>query len=297
MKWISHLQTMRSASKMGNFFPSFQKTTSAPLGSDEIAHSGSYLKRLQQEVLWFRCSEHHVPFPNIKKGIRILHLSDLHIRDQNTWLTRLCSFLSTLEADIVVYTGDVVTKGWTQEAVNQLFSSAPKGKLGTFAVMGNWEHWSQAQPHLWRPILEPHGIQLLVEEQVSFDDFGIFGTDDHLAGSSDPDKWTFDHKPYIALSHSPAFFPKLCIDPIRLVLSGHAHGGQIRLPFLKALWVPKGTDQYVAGWFQNNKQHLFVSRGLGWSVAPLRFFCPPEAAYIHLVPSSEPYFSQPLSNQ
>ena len=127
--------------------------------------------------------------------------------------------------------------------------------------------------------------------QACFDDFGIFGTDDHLAGLSNPSSWKFEKKPYIALSHSPAFFSQLCIDPIRLVLSGHAHGGQMRLPFLKALWVPKGTDHYVSGWFHQNKQHLFVSRGLGWSVAPLRLFCPPEAAYIDLIPSKDSYFS------
>ena len=290
MKWLSHLKTMRSASKMGNFFPSFQSTRSAPLGSTEIPTHGSIWKRLNQEVMWFRCSEHRVPFPNIKKPIRILHLTDLHIRDENPWLQQMCQFLSTLHADIVVYTGDIVTRGWTQGAVDLLFSSAPKGNLGSFAVMGNWEHWSKAKPDRWRPILRAHHVQLLVEEQVSFEDFGIFGTDDHLAGTSNPSNWTFQNKPYIALSHSPAFFPQLCIDPIRLVLSGHAHGGQMRLPFLKALWVPKGTDHYVSGWFQQNRQHLFVSRGLGWSVAPLRLFCPPEAAYIELVPCKDSYF-------
>lgn len=291
MKWFNHLKTMRSASKMGDFFPSRQKVSSAPLGSEEIPTHGSYWKRLQQEVMWFRCAHHRVPFPNIKKSIRILHLSDLHIRTQGDWLNRLCSFLSTLEADLVVYTGDVVTKGWTKDAIHQLLSAAPKGRLGTFAVMGNWEHWSAAKPSIWKPLLASYNIQLLVEEQASFKDFAIFGTDDHLAGASTPENWTFESKPYIALSHSPAFFPTLCRDPIRLVLSGHAHGGQIRLPFLQALWVPKGTDHYVAGWFHHNVQHLFVSRGLGWSVAPLRFLCPPEAAYIDLIPCAKEDFS------
>jgi predicted MPP superfamily phosphohydrolase len=150
--------------------------------------------------------------------------------------------------------------------------------------MGNWEHWSEAPPSVWRPLLAKYGVRLLVEEHVLFDEFAIFGTDDHLAGQSHPHQWKFSDLPYIALSHSPAFFPKLCRDPIQLVLSGHAHGGQIRLPFLKALWVPKGTEKYVSGWFHSDKQHLFVCRGLGWSVAPLRMLCPPEAAYIDLIP-------------
>lgn len=284
---LTHVKTMNSAYKMGDFFPSFQQTHSAPLGSSEIPTSGSLYKRILQEVQWFRCSEHYIPFPNIDKPIRILHLSDLHIRTRSQGLDKLCSFLGSLSADIVVYTGDIITKGWTKEALDSVFAVAPKGKLGTFAVMGNWEYWSDAPPHKWRQILERYGIQLLVEEHVILEQLAIFGTDDHLAGTNSPLSWKFMDLPYVALSHSPAFFPTLCRDPIRLVLSGHAHGGQVRIPFLKALWVPKGTGQYVAGWFQHEDHHLFVSRGLGWSVAPLRFRCPPEAACINLVPSTK----------
>ena len=285
LTWLKHIKTMRYASKMGSFFPSLQHPKQAPLGTSEMETVGSWWKRLNQEIYWFRCSQHRVPFPNIQKPIRIAHLTDLHVQGQSPWLDSLCQFISTVKADIVVYTGDVIAHGWTHAAVDQLFRHSPKGRLGTFAIMGNWEHWSKAKPDVWRPLLHQYGVQLLVEEHVSFGEFGIVGTDDHLAGTSSPDDWNLPDIPHIALSHSPAFFPTLCRDPIHLVLSGHAHGGQVRVPFLKAVWAPRGTEHYVSGWFQKDHRHLFVSRGLGCSVAPLRFRCPPEMAYIDLIPT------------
>ena len=284
--WLKHLRTMRSAAKMGYFFPSQQPSQEAPLGSFEIPTSGSIWKRMQQEVAWFRISTHIFPFSGIKKHIRILHLTDIHIRDQSVWLDKLCSFVQSLEADLIVYTGDIITRGWTKRALDQFFAVAPTGRLGSYAVMGNWEYWSDAPPQKWRNTLKEYGVQLLVEESIDLEDFTLFGSDDHLAGQSTPAHWNFSSRPHIALTHSPAYFPQLCRPPIQLVLSGHAHGGQIRIPFLKALWVPKGTDHYVAGWFSQKGHHLFVSRGLGWSVAPLRFLCAPEAAYIDLIPVS-----------
>ncbi len=68
------------------------------------------------------------------------------------------------------------------------------------------------------------------------------------------------------------------------MLSGHSHGGQFRLPGVGALFVPRATGAYVAGWYEQDGTHLFVNRGIGWSIAPLRLWCPPELAEIQLVP-------------
>jgi len=285
---LHYLKVMRSAAKNGRFFPKIRyRSEPAPMGSSEIAAQGNPYHRLTREVNWFRHSEHHVPISGLSRSLHILQLSDIHIRTKGPWLETLLSHLTGIQPDILVLTGDVVTTGWDQEAVNQFLKQIPKGRLGSFAVMGNWEYWSGAKPSVWRPFLQKHSITLLVEEAIHLSEITIVGTDDHLAGNSNPTQLLqnlSDH-PTLVLTHSPEHFRDLVHPNVDLVLAGHAHGGQMRLPFLGPVWVPKGTGNYIGGWYQQNNSLLFVSRGIGWSVAPLRYRCPPEIASIYLHPA------------
>ena len=284
-RWIKHIKTMKRASKMGVFFPKQQKPQPSPFGSSEIPAKG--WKRLWEEVEWFRISKHRFECSSFSQKISILHLSDIHIRKQSQWLDNLCVHVQTKTPDITVLTGDIVTRGWDKKAVLQFLDAVPRGRLGTFAIMGNWEYWSDAKPVTWRPFLEQHGIRLLMEEWVDVGGFSVAGTDDCLAGSTQPESWISKiPSPTIMLTHSPAIFPKLVHPNIPLVLAGHTHAGQIRLPKIGAFWVPRGSDHYIAGWYQQEQTHLFVSRGLGWSVAPIRFGAPPEIAWIDVHPTS-----------
>ena len=281
-RWFKHIQTMKRASKMGVFFPSQESPKPSPFGTDEIPTKG--WKRLWEEVEWFRISKHRFESSLFHRSLSILHVSDIHIRKQGDWLDKLCMHIQVKQPDITVLTGDIVTRGWDEKAVVQFFDALPRGKFGTFAIMGNWEYWSGAKPDTWRPFLEKHKIQLLIEEFVEFDGFCIAGTDDCLAGKSNPDHWLHKLKhPTIVLTHSPALFPNLVHPKVPLVLAGHTHAGQIRLPKLGAFWVPRGSAHYIAGWYKENNTHLFVSRGLGWSVAPIRVGAPPEIAWIDII--------------
>ena len=153
--------------------------------------------------------------------------------------------------------------------------------------MGNWEYWSGASPKVWAPFLRRHNVTLLKETWIDFGTWYLVGTDDHLAGHSNPEQWLdgLSDKPTLIMTHSPALFPRLVAPHVGLVLAGHTHGGQVRIPHWGALWVPRGTGPYVSGWYQERQTHLFVSRGLGWSVAPLRYRVPPELAWISINPS------------
>ncbi|MEL6349510.1 MAG: metallophosphoesterase, partial [Myxococcota bacterium] len=142
-------------------------------------------------------------------------------------------------------------------------------------------------PAPWAEILAPFGVQLLRESWVDLGPIILAGTDDMWAGETDPEALLGTIPPdraVLMLTHSPNLFPALVDPRVKLVLAGHTHGGQMRLPAIGAFWTPRGTGPYIGGWYQEDHTHLFVSRGLGWSVAPLRLFCSPELALIHLTP-------------
>ena len=67
---------------------------------------------------------------------------------------------------------------------------------------------------------------------------------------------------------------------VPLVLAGHTHGGQVRLPLIPTLWLPRGSGHFLAGWYAERGSRMYVSRGIGTSVLPIRFRCPPELSII-----------------
>lgn len=290
-----HLRTIYRASGHGTLFPHIgQHPAPAPLGSDSEPPSGHLFRRFFEEVYWFQHSTHRHPFPGISKPLHLLQITDVHISSKSSWLEQLCEHLRGLKPDLLFLTGDIVTRGWTEEAVAYFLDSLPAASLGRYAILGNWEHWTDATPERWGPILEKYGVQLLVNDIEDFGDFVVMGTDDHLAGN-----WQLDELcaqlpelPTIALTHSPGAFNQISTFPIELTLAGHAHGGQIRLPYIGPIWTPKGSDGYVSGWYKKNGRSLFVSRGIGWSVAPVRWMCPPEICSIFLIPNNSANLDQ-----
>lgn len=232
-------------------------------------------------------SEHVVPVRGLVRTIEILHLTDVHLRGRDAWVERLASLVSAQRPDLIALTGDVVTRGWQADAVDHFLGALPDAPLGKWAVMGNWEYWGGAPREVWEPVLNKHGVSLLNNRVVQLGDFDLVGTDDLLAGDPDLDgvfaTVRKDH-PALLLTHSPGIFPLLAKPPVRLVLAGHTHGGQVRIPVLGPFFLPRGSGAYPWGWYEMEGVHLFVSRGLGWSVAPVRWRCPPEIARVRMVP-------------
>jgi predicted MPP superfamily phosphohydrolase len=117
----------------------------------------------------------------------------------------------------------------------------------------------------------------------------LAGLDDDLSGA--PDVAAAEREVpvggfVLGLFHSPASFGRVA-GRWPLALAGHTHGGQVRVPLLPPLWLPGGSGDYVAGWYEEAGSRLFVSRGVGTSIAPLRFFCRPEVALVTLRPGPE----------
>ena len=286
---MAFARSLSAGLKRGDFFPTGGRVPPqpAPGGSQEPSQRGGLLARIRGEFNWFSRSAHRITLPGLSHSVRVLHLTDIHIRKVSPWLNQLCEEVSKEQPDLVVITGDVVTKGWTEKAVRQFFGALPPARLGCFAVMGNWEHWSGAHLERWRTICADFGIELLQNRWVQRDELFIAGTDDWLSGKPDLNRALKDipeGSPVLLLTHSPGFFDEISARNVSLTLSGHSHGGQVCIPLLGSLWVPAGTSNHVAGWYHQQESHLFVSRGIGWSIAPLRLWCSPEIPVIDLCP-------------
>ncbi len=296
MSWLTFLGNMRRAVGKGAFFPGGATIQPAPAGTTEPHRQAALSTRLRTESSWLSISEHRVPITGLTTPLTVLHLTDLHIREQTPELATLCRRVQETRPDLVVLTGDVVTRGWREGAVHQLLAALPAAPLGRYAILGNWEHWSVSPISRWTRLLAAHQVTLLREEWRDLGPLVLAGTEDALTGSPSPDallKSLPADRPAVVLTHSPVLFPALARPPVSLVLAGHSHGGQVRIPGLGAIWAPRGTDHYIAGWFVQDGVHLFVSRGIGWSVAPLRLHCPPELAWLQLQPGPPMSSEQP----
>ena len=274
---IKYVRGVSKGALRGDFFPPAGRIdpATAPGGTTVSVREG------------FELAEHVVPLRGLAEPMTLLQLTDVHIRGPSPSLLALAENLQRLEADVVVLTGDLVAREWTPAGLHAFLRHLPEARLGRYAVLGNWEHWVGLGPEAYRRYLTPHRVELLQNERRAVGDIEIVGVDDILAGDPDIDGALADlppSRPVVCLTHSPTGIREVCRPPVQLVLSGHTHGGQIRLPGFGAFWVPKGSGPFISGFYQHESTLLHVCPGLGWSVAPIRLRCPPRASLFKLVP-------------
>lgn len=224
-------------------------------------------------------TSHEVTIGNSGKSIVLAHLTDLHTSGLGTVEQKMIDAITKVKPDIIIITGDVATPNGTARGYEDVLSKL-KAPLGVYFVQGNWEYWEPIKE--LKSIFQKTGIVDLTNKSHQIkDDLWIVGLDDEYVGS--PRTSTYKSIPekqkIISMFHSPALF-KAVKDKTDLAFAGHSHGGQIRIPFIGPIWTPTGTDKYVAGWFEEEKAKMYVSRGIGNSILPIRFNCRPEIAFI-----------------
>lgn len=230
--------------------------------------------------------------PSQGEAFRVVQLSDLHLQRFDSYEKSIVVQVQALKPDLVVLTGDAIDRA-DALPVLQAFLSA-LGSLPVMAVPGNWEHWSEVDFRALNALFVNHpGGRLLLNQRVVFKAKGrtvqVVGLDDFTAGQPDvrqlsvtkPDEVT------VLLQHSPGFFDEPEVNRLMsgqqftLCLSGHTHGGQVTLggwaPFR-----PVGSGRFVAGFYDVPGCRLYVSRGLGTSVLPVRWGPAPEIAVFDL---------------
>ncbi|WP_047154386.1 metallophosphoesterase [Aneurinibacillus tyrosinisolvens] len=239
----------------------------------------------------FRRKDVTVPLdalPEGFNGFRMAHFSDVHIGKGLTAedLIPLVGKINRAKPDMVVFTGDLLDYEMselnkTAEVLGEL--TAPYGK---FAVLGNHDVWEEIDTEQLLQSYRAAGFKPLVNENVRIVHRDT-GTPLYLAGLDDAwgyPSWskTFGGIPpdscTIALIHEPNLADRAKKYNVSLQLSGHSHGGQVRLPFIGATVYPPLGDKYSDGLQKADKSDMWVhtSRGIGMTKLPVRFLCPPE---------------------
>ena len=240
--------------------------------------------------------------PSAFSGFRIAQISDLHNAEFGEDNVKLLQLLSECDPDVIVITGDLVDASRTDIEIALTFAGEAVRIAPTYYVTGNHEA-AISQYDVLRSGLEVAGVIVLEDEAVSLEQNGERVT---LIGLSDPNAAIkgdlFGEVPAmvstklggligresgytILLSHRPELFETYVSSGIDLVLSGHTHGGQFRLPFVGGLIAPNQGlfPKYDAGLYTKGNTNMIVSRGLGNSIIPIRFNNRPEIAVIELV--------------
>lgn len=247
------------------------------------------------EPSFLEVTRHRVPL-RIERPITLVHLTDVHTNGFWRKERGVAARLAELSPDVIVLTGDTLHQGGVFEECRP-FLERLAAPLGVFMVSGNWE--TACKNRLprgmnLREFLASCGVRLLQNESAEIAP-GLFliGLDDYVWGVPDLERATRGipaGAARVALIHEPGFFdePAGTDGPgYDLLLAGHTHGGQVRVPFLPPLYLPAGCSHYVEGWYERPGARLYVSRGIGMSGPKFRFLCRPELAVHQLVPLAQ----------
>ena len=239
--------------------------------------------------------------PDSFKGYKILQISDLHNKEFGKEQEKILSKINKINPDIIVVTGDLIDLKNTNvdvamKLINKVINISP-----IYYISGNHEAWSTSYNEL-KSKLEDSGVIVLENEKTQLlkgsDTIDIIGLSDTSFISSDLLEYAGNVKTEkllntlsenssnfkILLSHRPELFDIYSNSSVDLVFSGHAHGGQFRLPFIGGLIAPdQGLfPKLTEGIHTSNNTTMVISRGLGNSIIPIRLFNRPELVVVTL---------------
>jgi uncharacterized protein len=236
-------------------------------------------------------------WPERLNGFTVAVLSDFHYDPYFSIhpLHAAIPMVNRLHPDLIALVGDFVSVPAFGDDKKGALNAEPCARLlrqmtaphGLWAVMGNHDDGTDPE-HVTRA-LQAQNIQVLANQSQPIDQdgahFWLAGVNDVMSGTADLSK-TMRGIPsgeaVILLAHEPDFADEAAEFPIDLQLSGHSHGGQIRLPFLPPLYLPELAKKYIWGTYHIGPLTLHTSAGLGTIGVPMRLNCPPEITLLTL---------------
>ena len=236
-------------------------------------------------------------WPERMNGFTIALLSDFHYDDYFSVhpLHAAIPLVNGLRPDLIALTGDFVSVPLAGDAAKGAVDAEPCARLlrqlkaphGLWAVLGN--HDCNTDPQYITHALQAEGISVLANQSAPIERDGariwLAGVNDVLSETADLAE-TLRSVPtgeaVVLLAHEPDFADEAARFPIDLQLSGHSHGGQVRIPFLPPLYLPAMARKYVLGRYRVGELDLYTNAGLGTVDLPVRLNCPPEITVLTL---------------
>jgi uncharacterized protein len=230
------------------------------------------------------------PIPRRRGGTTpipsMAQVSDLHLKAIGDHHHKIAAEIADRAPSMIFITGDSVDSSRALPVFEEFLSLLPYS-IPKYAILGNWEHWGEVDMSRLSAAYERANGTLLVnrsvEHKTSAGAVRISGVDDLIGGT--PDLETLMDREvgsdfHVLLAHCPAHRDRIVAEStsVDMVLSGHTHGGQIQL-LGHAPLTPPGSGRYVEGWYQDGGPPMYVSRGVGTSVMPIRFGARPEVTF------------------
>ena len=238
--------------------------------------------------------------PDEFNGYSIVQISDLHNKEFGKNQGRLLQKVKAISPDIIVVTGDLVDRRKYDLDTAMIFIKGAVEIAPVYFVSGNHEAWSGDYKNISQrllscgvTILDDNKVKL-IKDEAKIEILGLsdpdFSTSSYMEGTNSSKlkeqlKILSDESVFqILLSHRPELIDVYANENIDIIFSGHAHGGQIRIPFIGGLVAPdQGLfPKYTSGTYTQNQSTLVVSRGLGNSIIPVRIFNRPEIVVVTL---------------
>ena len=223
--------------------------------------------------------------PQSFDGYRIAFLTDTHVASfmRRGFYREVVAQVARFDPDLVLLGGDFVSFERHIPLMAEVLLTGLSARDGMYAVLGNHDYWANSDGVI--AAMTARGVRFVVNRSIAIrrgdDAIALAGIDEIYRGTPDINA-AFERvdptRPCIGLSHHPDIVDLLAERRIDLLVCGHTHGGQIRLPFFGALVVPsKHEGRYAAGFHRVGRVLMYVSRGIG-SIPPLRILCKPEVA-------------------
>ncbi len=225
--------------------------------------------------------------PKKLDGLKIIHLSDIHHSPFTNLehIERAVKVANRLRPDMFVLTGDYVSHEKKYIAPVAEVLGKLKAEFGTYACLGNHDHWTA--PDVIARRLRDEGITVLINEGFRFEargaSFWICGVDDHMVGKTDLTaalRGSFPDEMKLLLAHNPIIFRTAARRRVDLTLSGHTHGGQVKMRDPEKRLMPR--RKLTSGLHERNNSQIYITRGIGTVVLPIRYQCPPEISLLEL---------------
>ena len=256
-----------------------------------FALGGAYT--IWAEPYWLSVERVTIPLTGLVDALRgttIAQISDLHVGHflGQKDIARAVDAVLGLRPSLIVVTGDYVTLAAEHAGLCAAELVRLRAPLGVFLILGNHDHWTDAR--VVTRILRDAGLNLLINEGRLIESnggaFWLAGVDDVWERHVDLDaalRGAPKDVPKILLAHEPDYADVVAADGrVSLQISGHSHGGQVRLPFLGAPALPYMATKYPFGLRRVGGMWLYTNRGIGVVAPPVRFNCRPEVTLFSL---------------